>query len=155
MAPSYWAPHRSFSMNESISHIECLLPMKSGAAHLIGSSFNGSILTLSLSHNWVCTQAELSKRSPKLGLTHHLLKTRIPLDRKLSKASNPRKRHILFWETDPQMWPALLVGILKAGRCGQTSKQTNVYFWGKNDRVWLFKKTCLFLNAKSEAQPGL
>ena len=54
-----------------------------------------------------------------------------------------------------QMWPALLVGILKAGRCGQTSKQTNVYFWGKNDRVWLFKKTCLFLNAKSEAQPSL
>ena len=54
-------------MNESLSHIECLLPMKLGAAHLIGSSFNGSILTLSLSHNWVCTQTELSKRSPKIG----------------------------------------------------------------------------------------
>ena len=54
-------------MNGSLSHIECLLPMKLGAAHLIGSSFNGSILILSLSHNWVCTQVELSKRSPKLG----------------------------------------------------------------------------------------
>ena len=124
-------------MNGSISHIECLLPMKLGAAHLIGSSFNGSILTLSLSHNWVCTQEELSKRSPKLGLTHHLLTTRIPLDPKLSKASNPRKRHILFWETDPQSnvsstacWDLEGQGDVDKHQ----NKQTSV-FEKKNDKV--------------------